>query len=273
MMPDDAGSQTKDAPMFVDAHAHLDMYDESQITEVVESIEQIGILTLSVSVDVASFLRTAEIAGRSNLIVPGLGIHPSEAPFHRDSLDVIEHHLTDSPYIGEIGLDHLFVTDESLYAPQRDVFERFLRVAREQDKFVNIHCVGAEYETVEVMRSHGIERAIIHWYSGPPGALRQLLGEGYMFSISAEVLRSDHIRGIARTIPIDQLLTETDNPGGPEWLTGDRGQPELIVDVVAELARVRRMEPDVLARTVRSNMARFLEHDPYMAPWLEHLEP
>jgi TatD DNase family protein len=259
--------------MFIDAHAHLDVYDESQIAGVVESIEQVGILTLSVSVDIASFQHTEEIAGRSSLIVPGFGVHPTEVPRYQPSLHEEERAIERSPYIGEIGLDHRFVTDKSLYAPQREVFERFLAAAMEQDKFVNVHCLGAEYETVEVMRTFGIKRAIIHWYSGPPGALRQLIGEGYMFSISAEVFRSDHIQGIARTIPIDQLLTETDNPGGPAWVTGDRGQPELIVDVLSELARVRKMEPEALARTVRSNMARFLEDDAHMAPWLEHLEP
>lgn len=259
--------------MFIDAHSHLDKYDDSQIAGVVESIEREKILTLGVSVDVPSFLRTQDIAARSNLIVPGFGIHPSEAPLHQHSLEDVKRHLTSSPYIGEIGLDHRFVTDEKQYEPQREVFDRFLGFAVEQDKFVNIHCVGAEYETVDMMRTHGIRRAIIHWYSGPPGALRQLMGEGYMFTISAEVIHSDHIRGIARTIPIDQLLTETDNPGGPEWVTGDRGQPELIADVVAELARVRRMHPEDLADTVRSNMERFLKDDVHMAPWLELLTP
>ena len=259
--------------MYIDAHAHLDKYDDSQIAGVVESIEREEILTLSVSVDVSSFLRNEEIAERSNLVVPGFGIHPSEAPRHQQSLDEVERHVTRSPYIGEIGLDHRFVTDESQYESQREVFDRFLGLAQEQDKFVNVHCIGAEYKTVDMMRAHGIERAIIHWYSGPPGALRQLMAEGYMFTISAEVLHSDHIRGIATTIPIDQLLTETDNPGGPEWVTGDRGQPGLIADVVAELARVRRMDPEELTSTVRSNMERFLEGDTHMTPWLERLAP
>jgi TatD DNase family protein len=265
--------QVERAHVFIDAHSHIDKYDESELAGVIESIEQVGVLTLSVSVNAQSFIRTEEIADRSNLIVPGFGIHPTEAPQGHHSPDEIERCLARSPYIGEIGLDHRLVTDKSQYASQRDVFERFLGFAKQQDKFVNVHCIGAEYETVDVMRTHGIERAIIHWYSGPPGALRQLVGQGYMFSIGAEVLRSDHIRGIARSIPTDQLLTETDNPGGPEWLTGDRGQPGLIVDVVDELARLHRMEPEALAHTVRSNMARFLEDDIHMAPWLEHLEP
>lgn len=259
--------------MFIDGHAHLDKYDDSQIAGVVEAIDRDRIFTLSVSVDVLSFVRTEEIADRSPLIVPGFGIHPSEAPLFKHSPDDVERHLARSPFVGEIGLDHRFVTDESLYEPQREVFDLFLGLAKEQNKFVNVHCVGAEYETVRMMRAHHIERAIIHWYSGPAGALRQLMGEGYMFTISAEVLHSDQIRDIARTIPTDQLLTETDNPGGPEWVTGDRGQPELIADVVAELARVRRMDPEDLASTVRSNMERFLEGDVHMAPWFEHLAP
>ena len=257
--------------MFVDAHAHLDKYADNEIDGVLDTIERDRILTLGVSVNIPSFLRTEEIADRSPLIVPGFGIHPSEVPQFVHSLEDVEQHLARSPFVGEVGLDHRFVTDESQYEPQRDVFGLFLDLAKTQGKFVNVHCVGAEYEAVDMMRARGIERAIIHWYSGPPGALRQLMGEGYMFSIGAAVLHSNQIRDIARSIPIDQLLTETDNPGGPEWLTGERGHPQLIGDVVAELARVRRTDIEELKATVRSNMERFLRDDAHLTPWLDLL--
>lgn len=257
--------------MFIDAHIHLDKYSGAEIDGVVETIDREGILSLSVAVDAPSFVRTEEIAARSRLIVPGFGIHPSEVPRVDASLDDIEDHAARSPFIGEIGLDHRFITDTSQYGPQRDVFARFLSLAKEQDKFVNVHCVGAEYEAVEMMRAHRIERAIIHWYSGPPGALRQLIREGYMFSIGVAILHSDQIRDIARTIPTDQLLTETDSPGGPEWLTGDRGRPDMIADVVAELARVRRVHVDDLTETVRLNMEHLIDGDTHMAPWFDRL--
>ena len=66
--------------MFVDAHAHLDKYDDKRIEEVLSEIEGRRILTMSVSVDPASFLRTESIAARSHLVVPSFGIHPEQAP-------------------------------------------------------------------------------------------------------------------------------------------------------------------------------------------------
>jgi TatD DNase family protein len=243
------------------------MFEDHEIDEVLDTIERHQIFTLSVSVDVTSFIRTEEIAKRSPLVMPGFGVHPYEAPQFAISVDDVEQYVARSPFIGEIGLDHRLVTDKDQYGAQRDMFDMFLGLAAEQNKFVNVHCIGAEYETLRMMRTQHIERAIIHWYSGPSGALRQLIDEGYLFTIGAEVIHSGHIRDVARTIPTDQLLTETDNPGGPEWVTGDPGHPRFIADVVTEVARVRGVDNDELTSTVRSNMDRLMKDDRHMAPW------
>lgn len=211
--------------MYIDAHAHLDKYGDDELARVLETIESHEILTFSVSVDVGSFLRTEAIAARSPLIVPAFGIQPEDAPESVDSFEEIEDLVERSPFIGEIGLDHRFVTDEAAYGPQREVFSRFLTLAREQDKLVNVHTAGAEQDTADMLHSHRIERAIIHWYSGPLDVLQQLVAGGFMFTVGPEVLHSDHIREVARAIPAHQLLTETDNPGGLRWLTGDPGYP------------------------------------------------
>ena len=257
--------------MFIDAHAHLDKYSDNEIDDIFATIERENIFTLSVSIDVPSFLRIEEIAAGSTRIVPAFGVQPWEAPRYTSSIGDIEQYVARSPFIGEIGLDHRFVTDKSHYGPQRDVFSHFLWLAREQDKLVNVHCVGAEHETVDVMRASGIERAIIHWYSGPLDALGAMIDEGYLFTVGVEVLHSDHIRDVATMIPTDQLLTETDNPGGPEWVTGERGHPGLIVDVVEALAGLRRIPPEEIQATVQANLLRLFVGDEHLAPWFDQL--
>ncbi len=254
--------------MFIDAHAHLDKYDAEEIPGVLDAIERLGILTLSVSVDVPSFLRTEMIAARSNLVVPAFGVQPWEAPRYVDALEDVEGLVERSPLIGEIGLDYRFVPDESQYGAQRTVFARFLTWAREQRKLVNVHCAGAEHDTVDLLREHGIERGIIHWYSGPLDVLAQLITAGFMFTVGVELLHSDHVRTVARAIPTDQLLTETDNPGGPRWVTGETGYPPLIESIVDELARIRGVERGNLLATVHSNVVRLVEHDAHLGLWL-----
>lgn len=130
---------------------------------------------------------------------------------------------------GEIGLDYRVVTDANLCPAQRRVFEWFLDLARAQDKMISVHRVGAEQETADLLGRYEGVRAIIHWYSEPLDVLDQMIEAGLMFSVGVEILHSDHIRDVAAAIPADKLLAETDNPGGPRWLTGDTGYPSLIV--------------------------------------------
>jgi len=257
--------------VLIDAHAHLDKYRDDEIDGVLAAIERDRILTLSVAEDPASFSRAEAIAARSALVVAGFGIHPSVAHEFADSLTEVREHAVRSPFIGEIGLDYRFVTDEAHYGPQRQVFATLLDVARDQGKLVNVHCAGAEQDTAEMLRSHRTERAIIHWYSGPLDVLSQLVAAGYMLTIGVEVMHSSHIRDVARAVPSDQLLTETDNPGGLRWLTGEAGQPSTLNDVVDELARVRGVPAEELAATVYSNMVRLNGDDPMLGRWLTDL--
>jgi TatD DNase family protein len=254
--------------MLIDAHTHLDKYGDDEIEEVLAAIERHRILTLSVADDPASFVRAEAVAARSSLVMAGFGIHPSVAHQYADSMDHVLKIADRSPFIGEVGLDYRFVTDQALYAPQRQMFATLLDLARDQGKLVNVHCAGAEQDTADMLRRHRIERAIIHWYSGPLDTLSQLVATGYMFTIGVEVMHSSHIRDVARAIPFDQLLTETDNPGGLRWLTGEVGQPQIIGDIVKELATVHGVQPEELGATVQSNMVRLVGDDPELGPWL-----
>ena len=257
--------------MLVDAHAHLDKYDDAEIDQVLAVIEQRRIFTMSVSVDPESYARAQTIAARSRLVVPSFGIHPEQAPVFVDSLAEIEELVDGSPLVGEIGLDHRFVTDAAQYGSQREVFAIQLALAKAQGKLVNLHCAGAEQDTFDMLVAHGVERAIVHWYSGPLDVLKRMVAAGYLFTAGVEVLHSAHLRDVAQAIPADQLLTETDNPGGYRWLTGDTGYPAHLGDVVGELARLRAVHPDDLATTVRRNLIRLLEGDPHLASWLAEL--
>jgi TatD DNase family protein len=258
--------------VLIDAHAHLDKYAEDEIDGVVASMDQRRLATISVAVDPESYLRAAAIAEHSDLIVATFGIHPSEAPAWVDRLDEVEPLVEQSPMIGEVGLDHRFVEDPAQYDAQRTVFEHFLAGAVAQDKVVNVHCAGAEAETLTMLRQQGCRRAIVHWYSGPIDVLSEMITEGYMFTVGVEVLTSDHIRQVASSIPDDQLLTETDNPGGHRWLTGNVGMPQHLEPVVEELARIRQSTSEDLEQTVHANMVGLLGGDQHMARWLAELE-
>jgi TatD DNase family protein len=250
--------------MLIDAHAHLDMY-EAELASALSELERQRILTLSTSLDPRSYELNRAIARRSDLVVPLFGIHPWNAPQWAGRLDGIGESLDETPMLGEIGLDHMFVEDESLYPAQERVFEFLLGEAGRRDLSVNLHTSGAEQEVLDALDRHGVTRAVVHWYSGPRDVFEALVERGAFFSMGIGVRHHEHVRDLAAAIPDELLLTETDNPGGPKWLTGENGMPGLMLDVLDALAEARGAAPEAIEETVERNFRQFLKSDPRLS--------
>jgi TatD DNase family protein len=256
--------------VLIDAHAHLDRYGDD-LAAALSEIDSRRILTITVSMDLGSWERNREIAARSPLVVPAFGIHPWNAADHTARLDDIALAASEAPMLGEIGLDHHFVEDESTYPAQREVFALLLSAAAEDGKIVNLHTKGAEREVLDMLEGSGVDRVIVHWYSGPLDPLRGLIERGAMLTVGPEIIHSADARMIAREIPEELLLTETDNPGGLEWLIGVPGMPSAVEDVVRALADARGSSPAEIARTVERNLVRLIDGDRRLAGALRAL--
>ena len=247
----------------IDAHVHLDSYSD-EIDSVLEEIFKHRILTISNSMDIPSYERNLEIGNACDFVIPTFGVHPWNAHKYADQLKNLDPYIEQSPMIGEIGLDYYFDKDPAHYPAQRNVFKHFLQAARGQDKIVNLHTKGAERDVLNLLKQYEIRRAIVHWYSGPMDVLYEFVDFGAYFTIGVELAFSDHIKAIAETVPMDRLLTETDNPGGIKWLSGKPGMPLAISDVVRELANVKNTTPETIIKTVDSNLVRLIERECWM---------
>ena len=239
----------------IDAHTHLDHY-QAELPAALAEIEQHHILTVSVAMDIPSYLRTKEIASASPWIVPTFGIHPWRAYLYADKLTELDPWIAESPLLGEIGLDYVWDEDPAHYPLQRTVFEYFLAAAHAQNKVVNLHTKGAEPEILDLLRRYAVERAIIHWYSGPLDVLDKLIDHGCYFTIGVELMVSAQIQEIAQRVPLERLLTETDNPGGQHWLTGEVGMPCLVQTVIEHLAMLKQLTTIDLMAIVQNNFQR-----------------
>ena len=264
--------------VLIDAHAHLDRYGDDLESALME-ITQHGIFTISNSMDPSSYRRNLEIAEKCHLVLPTFGIHPRRAAEYAGRLEELRAPAEESPILGEIGLDHHWVEDRSQYPAQQKVLEFFLKVAREQNRIVNLHTKGAERNVLEMLVHHGIQRAIVHWYSGPLKILRAMVDWGCYFTVGVEVFYSEHIQAIVRELPMTQVLTETDNPGGQKWLTGTVGMPRLIKQVIQRLADLKEIDPKDVIRTIEANFANLIRNDPWIAAtharpfYKQHNEP
>ncbi len=250
--------------MLIDAHAHLDRYGDELESALME-ISQHGIFTISNSMDPPSYRRNLGIAEKCQLVLPTFGIHPRRAPEYTDRLEELLAAAEQSPLLGEIGLDHYWVEDHSQYPAQQKVLEFFLKVAKEQNKIVNLHTKGAERNILEMLVHYDVQKAIVHWYSGPLEILRSMVDQGCYFTVGVEVLYSEHIQAIARELPMTQLLTETDNPGGQKWLTGEVGMPQLIKQIIQKVADLKGISPKEVIRTIEANFTQLIRNDPWLA--------
>jgi TatD DNase family protein len=254
--------------MLIDAHSHVDRYDlvgEGALEAALAEITQHGIFTISNSMDLPSYKRNLTIGERCDLVLPIFGVHPWNAAQYADRLEDLSEAIEQSPMLGEIGLDYYFIEDASEYPAQKKVFEFFLAAAREQRKIINLHTKGAEEAALELLDRYDISRAIVHWYSGPLDVFRELVARRAYFTVGVEVLYSEHIQTIAREIPSEQLLTETDNPGGPQGFIGGPGMPLLIKDIIKGIAEARETTMEAIIQTVQANLLRLTRDDPWLA--------
>jgi TatD DNase family protein len=246
--------------MYIDAHAHLDKYG-AELPDIIAEIEADQIFTLSVSMDPAAYLNSKKLDTKCKWILSTFGVHPWNAPAIHPTLQSLDALITDSPIVGEIGLDYHFIKEPEKHELQRDVFKYFVGKGVAQNKILNIHSKGAEADVDSILGDLNARRAILHWYSGPIAELNKLTEKGFYVTLGVEMLTDPHIQAIAKAVPAELLLTETDNPGGYRWLTGTMGTPKLIKLVVDKLSELRGWKHQQTKDVVLENFVRLAAAD------------
>ncbi len=173
--------------------------------------------------------------------------------------------------IGEIGLDYHYHREADIRSAQRALMECQLEIAARLERPVVIHTREADADTLAILRGardfpwfRGERPGVIHCYTGGPGFADALLDLGYFLSFSGIVTfaNADALRAVARMVPADRLLIETDTPYlAPVPLRGQPNEPAYVAQVAACLARVRGTVPGELATLTRANATRLFGPD------------
>lgn len=249
--------------MLVDAHCHLNLYLQQKkfgtdLNQIIKTIERNKIVTITNSMDLTSYNFNNEISAKSSFILTAFGIHPWNAHRYYDKKRLLEKIINKNNIIGEIGLDYYFVKDKSKYPMQRELFEFFLSLSK--DKVLCIHTKGAEKEVLDLIKKYGNKRIIIHWHSGKLNVLKKMIKENFYFSITPEIKNSEHIRDIVKLIPLNLILSETDNPGGPLSYACKIDAPTILNDVIEEIAVIKNKSSQEVKETIYRNFC-FLAGD------------
>ena len=249
----------------IDSHCHIDVADfDHDREEVVARARAAGLAEMLIvgGVDEGAGLeRALGVAGRFALPVTG-GVHPHEARLWDDRVgDELRGLAREGRIvaIGEIGLD--FHYDHSPRAAQREAFRRQIRLARDVDLPIVVHTREADEETVTILDEEGASEAggVIHCFTGGLDLARRSLAMGLSVSFSGIVAfpRAAIIQQVAREVPDDRLLVETDAPFlAPPPQRGKRNEPAFVVEVARHVAALRGVEPEAVGALALRNYAR-----------------
>lgn len=205
------------------------------------------------------------VAEAHDWIYASVGVHPHEARNFTDSIADRIRQLARHPKIvalGEMGLDYYY--DHSPRDLQQQVLIRQMELARELKLPIIIHCRDAWADLRAVSAEHWKSTGlggILHCFSGSSEDARTFLDWGFLISFAGNLTfkKAENLREVARLLPPDRLLTETDSPYlAPVPYRGKRNEPAYVRSVTQELARLLAMPEEDLARQVIENFEKFL---------------
>ncbi|HLL74432.1 MAG TPA: TatD family hydrolase [Pyrinomonadaceae bacterium] len=255
--------------MFVDSHAHIDGEEfDADRDEVVARARAAGVAAiLNVGTGdphSGSLERAVRAAEQYENVFAAAGVHPHDARLFDEAAEGrLRKLLAASPRVvawGEIGLDYHY--DHSPRDLQREVFRRQLRLAREAGLPVIIHSREADEDTVEILAEEweGAGRGgVMHCFGGGRRMAERAMELGYYISFAGNVTfkKAEPLREVARVVPPDRLLVETDCPYlAPVPHRGRRNEPAHVADTARFLAELRGATPEELGRATSENFSR-----------------
>ena len=254
-----------------DTHVHLqDRSFDADRGDVLARARAAGVAELvTVSEDERSSRGAIALAGSNSHLWATVGVHPHKASTADGEFDRRLATLARRPRvvaIGEIGLD--FHYDRSPRPVQIDLFRRQLAVAAACDLPVVIHSRSAEAETLAVLEEWSSEQrrkgarlplGVMHCFGYDAAGAERFLALGFMISIPGTVTypRAEAVQAVARMVPDDALLLETDAPVlAPQRRRGKRNEPAYVVETAEAVAALRNVTLEDLAGRTRENARR-----------------
>lgn len=241
----------------IDSHAHLfDEHLAGELPAVLDRAAAAGVeRVVCLGLDSATNRETVRIANTFPLVVAAVGIQPNHVaeaqPGDWDEVVRLAESERRVVAVGETGLDRYW--DRAPFALQEDYFARHIELARRLGKPFVIHCREAEADVVKVLRAefdrHGPVRAVMHSFSGDAATARACLDMGLFISFAGMVTykTAQPLRDVAKDVPLDRLLVETDCPYlAPVPHRGKRNEPGYVVHTAACLAEVKGVPPGVI---------------------------
>ncbi len=241
----------------VDFHCHLDLYPDFEAA--IRAAEAAEVYTLAVTTTPRAWPRNYALTRATKFVRAALGMHPQLVQQFPNDIEVWHQHIHEARFVGEVGLDASPKYYKTL-ALQESIFTRVLQgCASASSKILTVHSVRTAKLVLDSLEKHlpmADHGVVMHWFTGSVSELRRGVELGCYFSVNTEMLSRERGRELAKEIPLDRLLTETDGP-----FTATLGEPTRPLDVahtVQQLAKLRGFTQAEMGGLINRNLRTML---------------
>jgi TatD DNase family protein len=254
--------------MFVDSHCHLDFPElRDDLPQVLDAMRDNGVThALCIGVDMDAWPNVHALATAHPNLYASVGVHPDYADLEEPTVDLLVARARDSKVvaIGETGLDYFRRTGDLDW--QRRRFRTHIRAAREAGRPLVIHTRAAAADTIAIMRDEhaGEAGGVMHCFTETWEVAERALDLGFHISFSGIVTfrNATALKDVARRVPLARMLIETDSPYlAPVPHRGKRNQPAWVRHVAEEIAALREVPVETIARATSDNFFRLFRID------------
>lgn len=256
--------------MWLDSHCHLSAgefdVDRDAVLERAAEARVDAFVAIGSGYGIGGNRSAVELAQRDERVFAAVGVHPHEAKELDDAGRSLLDALYDRPRVvavGECGLDYHYMNSER--DVQRSVFAEQVTTARARALPVSIHVRGDEPNAYDELldiwlaEGGGALEGVLHCYTGTLDFARRALDAGLFISFSGILtFKNDRgLRDVARQLPLDRLMVETDAPLlAPQGFRGKRNEPARVAAVGEVLAAVHGRPVDEIAQVTSANARR-----------------
>jgi TatD DNase family protein len=246
--------------MLVDVHAHLDYSKfDSDRDEVVGRAKAAGVLTITSALGPEGIGKTLLLLERYDELKATFGLAPTElaSDVIAETRRLIREHRKSIVGLGEVGLDYYWVKELNRREEERVNFKSFIELAQELHLPLVIHSRDAEEDVLRILEENGV-RALLHCFSGSVESALDAASFGHLISIPTSVVHSSGKQRLAKALPIESMVLETDAPYlSPQPKT--RNEPANITVSCEKIAQLKGIMPDVVASATSQNAVKFFD--------------
>lgn len=240
---------------YLDTHCHIDLANNRD--KFIKEISTDRRYTIGVTNLPKLFQKNKVLIPETKFIKHALGYHPELIEQFPNEIEIFERLVHKTRYIGEVGIDGSLKYRKT-FNKQFEVFDSVLDICKkESNKIITVHSRNAVNEVLYLLKKNVNNKIILHWFTGDINDAKQFINLGNYFSFNHKMLVTNKGKILAKNVPQEQILLESDFPFG----TSDKQNlsNQYFIESVRMLSQIKNINSEIFIQQLRDNQKNLLK--------------